>query len=98
MLRVCCCEERHGRTAQVGLKNSIHNVGVIECLQHGTECTGVLLCVELCEGGMEFGVRPTTIACAYDLFTAIGRNARVMVTFVFCANGTLPVAARDDIV
>jgi hypothetical protein len=42
----------------MALKYSIHNVGVIECVKHGAKFTGMLLRIELCEHGVELGVRP----------------------------------------
>ena len=58
MFGVCCLEERRGSADQVALKNSIHNIGVIECLKHGAEFTGMLSRIELCEGRVEFRVSP----------------------------------------
>ena len=58
---MCCFENRRVGADQVALKDSIHNTGVVECMKHGAERIGMLLRVELFEGGVEFHVSPSFV-------------------------------------
>lgn len=43
------------------LKDSIHDVDVIKYVKHGTELTGMLLRIELCESSVDFCVSPSFV-------------------------------------